>query len=834
MAHSKSVSGGLASASANASLNKDRSEQPRSPDPLSSAGAAATLAHSNQGPSTQLNLPERLSRQAASASLSKQPSITERNALSAATAAHRAPSFGQSDFNSRNSDLARMADPDEVARINAIAVQHAQKDIENALKQRGLSSAQIARAASLKVSPPVTLDDASRRIVAERIAREEDAFAAATRAAGMSFKSGDSRAHQWDDVLKKMSVRRTTDGELGFSWFEQRLNSFDQRAGISPEARIRDTRSIMETAQKNVRSRMDVMDRQILATRYELPKSQVMAREAIGRERLENERLERGMDCWYGISANKIDNKVDIGGRIMTTQEVEAIAARHVKEVLDEIDIKVEEERKRQEIIRLEREAEERRKQEERRIADERAADERRERERVKAEERAEREKEMTVIANIRAAEQQKLSEEREADRLVRESEQRQRNAEKEADRLRREEVKEAARKAKEEERQKIAAEKEAERKRIAEEKETERLAKEEQRRKLEEEKELERKRLAEEKEAQRAIQAEEDRKRAEEQEAERKVKEAELEAERKVKEAEKEAERKRQAEEKEAQEAESKSKQVEASAAAAASATAASPATVIPSSNSADDKENAEGSLLASTAVLGSPVLVAPPIVATSLAPMSASPDDGTKPKSLSNWFKDKTGKVSRRLSKELSSDPVSPSKDKGKSVAESSTNTSSGAIEPLPPITSVIGEDEDEGDKTMTNSDAAALAPVPPITSTADDEEGDKTLVSVGSVSQIPLEEASGVDTAPLVSTEPNAIPSSTANATKNELTTDDEEGQSLYEDAGSQSANEYIDADDVTIKPHDEGEAAGLHSENAPNVFKEARVGVFKEEL
>ena len=293
MAHSKSVSGGLASASASASLSKDRSEQPRSPDPLSSAGAAATIAHSNQGPSTQINLPERLSRQAASASLSKQPSITERNALSAATAAHRAPSFGQSDLNSRNSDWARMTDPDEVARINAIAVQHAQKDIETALKQRGLSSAQIARAASMKVS---ALDDASRRIVAERIARDENGNAAATRAAGMSFRSGDSRAHQWDDVLKKMSVRRTTDGELGFSWFEQRLNNFDQRAGISPEDRIRDTRSIMDIAQKNVRSRMDVMDKQILATRYELPKSQVTAREAIGRERLESERLERGME----------------------------------------------------------------------------------------------------------------------------------------------------------------------------------------------------------------------------------------------------------------------------------------------------------------------------------------------------------------------------------------------------------------------------------------------------------------------------------------------------------------------------------------------------------
>jgi hypothetical protein len=98
----------------------------------------------------------------------------------------------------------------------------------------------------------------------------------------------------------------------------------------------------------------------------------------------------------------------DIGGLIMTHEQVEAIAQKHVNEVLAEINEKVEREKERIEAERVDKETKARDKQHEKDLARERAAEEKAEKDRIKAEQREQKAEEKRVKEEAKAAERKK------------------------------------------------------------------------------------------------------------------------------------------------------------------------------------------------------------------------------------------------------------------------------------------------------------------------------------------------------------------------------------------------------------------------------------------
>jgi myosin heavy subunit len=120
----------------------------------------------------------------------------------------------------------------------------------------------------------------------------------------------------------------------------------------------------------------------------------------------------------------------DIGGMIMTHEQVEAIAQKHVNEVLAEINEKVEREKERIEKERIERETKSREKQEEKDAAREKAAQEKAEKEKIKAEhreqkaeEKRQKEEEKRAKEEAKAAEKRKKEEELAAEKRKKEEE---------------------------------------------------------------------------------------------------------------------------------------------------------------------------------------------------------------------------------------------------------------------------------------------------------------------------------------------------------------------------------------------------------------------------
>jgi Eisosome protein 1 len=103
----------------------------------------------------------------------------------------------------------------------------------------------------------------------------------------------------------------------------------------------------------------------------------------------------------------------DIGGIVMTHEQVEAIAQKHVNEVLAEINEKVERERARIETEKIERETRLREKEHEKELARERAAEDKAEKDRIKAAERERKAEERRIKTESKIAEKKKKEEEK-------------------------------------------------------------------------------------------------------------------------------------------------------------------------------------------------------------------------------------------------------------------------------------------------------------------------------------------------------------------------------------------------------------------------------------
>jgi len=224
-------------------------------------------------------------------SLSKtpeQPKPSPSHALGAASAAHR-------DYPAPKSpNVTYFRSADETARIQKLAHELAIQDLHSRSNPAtgGISKSDLTRVASLSMAKKQAsdqaelekeearkrqvieeaqsewanqqdLDDAARRIVAERLARvtltgEEGDDALAGKAAGASVMKGNERVRDWERVLKSLENENKSDKERNMGWLRQ---SMRRTAPIKPSKN--DPAMIMAAAQRNVRSQMDGMDKSI-------------------------------------------------------------------------------------------------------------------------------------------------------------------------------------------------------------------------------------------------------------------------------------------------------------------------------------------------------------------------------------------------------------------------------------------------------------------------------------------------------------------------------------------------------------------------------------------
>ena len=184
--------------------------------------------------------------------------------------------------------------PEESARIQKLAQELARRDMERAgtTATGGVSRSDLTRVATLSMQRKTAadlaeqekeaarkrqieeealaeynhqhdLDDAARRIVAERIARvtltgDEGDEVLAGKAAGESIHRGDKRVKDWEEVLKTLDTENKSDRERGTGWLRQSMRS---TAPLEPSRQ--DPSLIMAAAQRNVKSQMDAQDKYI-------------------------------------------------------------------------------------------------------------------------------------------------------------------------------------------------------------------------------------------------------------------------------------------------------------------------------------------------------------------------------------------------------------------------------------------------------------------------------------------------------------------------------------------------------------------------------------------
>ena len=158
---------------------------------------------------------------------------------------------------------------------------------------------QIEEEAQSEYSNQQDLDDAARRIVAERIARvtltgEEGDEVLSGKAAGASINRGNERVRDWERVFKSLEDENKSDKEKNIGWLRQ---SMRRSAFIEPSKS--DPSAIMAAAQRNVNSQLDQMDKHIAEEQMVLGKSMpgenLAKQEAVTKDREEkgNADLER-------------------------------------------------------------------------------------------------------------------------------------------------------------------------------------------------------------------------------------------------------------------------------------------------------------------------------------------------------------------------------------------------------------------------------------------------------------------------------------------------------------------------------------------------------------
>ena len=157
----------------------------------------------------------------------------------------------------RRSDLQRVA---TLSLARKQASDAAEAEIEQARKRH------IEEEAIQQLKDQQDLEDAARRIVAERIAKittltaEEMDEPLAEKAAEASLMRGNQRVKDWELVLRSLEEEDKTDRENNVGWLRHSM-----RSRTTLESRKPDPAAIMAAAQRNVKSQLDGMDKSIAA-----------------------------------------------------------------------------------------------------------------------------------------------------------------------------------------------------------------------------------------------------------------------------------------------------------------------------------------------------------------------------------------------------------------------------------------------------------------------------------------------------------------------------------------------------------------------------------------
>lgn len=305
------------------------------------------------------------------------------NALKAAAAVHKAPrqstavpKGGAVPFTTMNRQMYTSHPPvkPEVEEQNREAQLHAsalamaqkmftqqQKVIDQTKKAQGKSVRRTRSTTSLsseedEVRPMQfnNLQDAAYKLAHERLAKLHDSHLA-DREYQEYYGQGQSKPSRKFSVRGKLTRRRSSsDGDLiedqrKSQQIRQQMSIFNSKLSqVDVQKRQSDRDALMAAAQRNVQARMKGMDDKISAETGMAPASRSTNWEAkaqaAAQSRSNNRMTHHGM--------------IDIGGgKYMSQEEIDAIAAAKVQPTLDEINEKAEKERARRTELRLEAEA---------------------------------------------------------------------------------------------------------------------------------------------------------------------------------------------------------------------------------------------------------------------------------------------------------------------------------------------------------------------------------------------------------------------------------------------------------------------------------------------
>ena len=223
---------------------------------------------------------------------SKQPT-NDKQSKTSASHALRAASAADSTIQKVPSPPSTSRSLDESARIQSLAQKLAKQDIERgAYVSGGVGKSGLARAASISMakkqatdqaeqaqvaahkraveeeaqqewSSQQEVDDAARRIVAERLARltltgDEGDEVLAGKAAGDAVMRGNERVRDWERVLKSLDDEDKEDKQKNVSWLRASM-----RKSTTFEKGTSDPTLVMEAARRNVKSQLDEIDKSV-------------------------------------------------------------------------------------------------------------------------------------------------------------------------------------------------------------------------------------------------------------------------------------------------------------------------------------------------------------------------------------------------------------------------------------------------------------------------------------------------------------------------------------------------------------------------------------------
>lgn len=225
------------------------------------------------------------------------------------------------------------------------------KEAHTDASRRGLPVGDMPRDDNIPIMRFTNLQDAAFRLAQERLAKIHDEHQK-NREYQEYYGSSPTQQQRRFTIRDRLRRRASSDGDVvedrrRSQQIRQQMSLFSTKLSeVDEQKRQRDREALLAAAQRNVRARLQGMDEKLQAESGRAPAAHLgeweLKAHAAAQARSESRK-------------NPNVGKVDIGGgKFMDQKEIDEIAARRVKPVLDEINEKAEKERERQTAIRLE------------------------------------------------------------------------------------------------------------------------------------------------------------------------------------------------------------------------------------------------------------------------------------------------------------------------------------------------------------------------------------------------------------------------------------------------------------------------------------------------